>query len=111
MSDSQLGKKLSDETRKKMSEAKKGRIVSQETREKSSKIHKGRKHSEQSRRNMAIGNSRRDPASRFSKYSLEIIKRVVALKKEGMSVSQISQETTISKDYIRKILLKYGDNA
>jgi group I intron endonuclease len=50
------GKKLSEETRRRMSAARKGGVVSDETRNKISEAHKGKKKSEEHKANLAAAN-------------------------------------------------------
>ena len=47
------GSKMSEETRRKLSEAKKGRKASEEHRRKLSEVRKGRKHSEETKRKIS----------------------------------------------------------
>ena len=66
-------RKLTEETRKKMSDAKKGKPHSQETREKMSNSRKGRTHSEEHRKSMSLSRiGKKHPKSRTLKSFIGI---------------------------------------
>ena len=65
-----FGKPVSEETRSKISESNRNRVISEETRRKMSESSKGKKHSEETRRKMSEAAKKRKPISEETRRKL-----------------------------------------
>ena len=81
MSEAQKGKHLSEEHRRKISEAKKGVTLSEETRIKMSESHKGQIHSEETKKKMSESQKGHTCTEETRKKMSEAMKLICALKK------------------------------
>ena len=72
ISNSKLGKPLSEEHKKAISEGNKGRVVSKETREKISKIHKGKTVSDETKQKLRDANKKVWENDDYRKYQSDI---------------------------------------
>lgn len=66
-----MGRKCSEETKKKISKANKGRKLSDETKKKISEAHKGKKLSEETKRKIGEGHRGKGDGRGFKKYWAE----------------------------------------
>ena len=92
-----VGRVLSKETRRKISEANGRRIITEESRKKSSESHKGKIHSEESKRKMSIAQTGK-PKSEEAKRNMSIAKTGKILTEEAkLNFNTKRRKTMISK--------------
>ena len=88
------GKKLSDETRQKISKAKKGKCLSLETRKRMSESRKGKRHSAETRCKMSATQKRRSHLRSAGWHHSEETKRKIAKAVKGkLKGRKLSMET------------------
>lgn len=99
-----IGYKLSEETKRKISEAQKGKRPSDETRRKLSESHKGHKHSEETKRKMSEtqkGRPGKSPSAetraKISKAMKGRIMSIETRRRMSISAKNISQEARDNK--------------
>ena len=91
---SEAKKNMSEETKKKMSEAQKGRKLSEETKKKISEAQKGRKLSEETKKKISRNSTRKKP----------LLACIDGLEKKFDSLTQASVFTGVKVNYISQVL-------
>lgn len=85
ISESNKGKHLSEEAKRKISEANKNKIVSKETREKLSEVLKGRQFSEETKKKMSESAKNREYSEEFKQKCRERQSNMIWINKDGKS--------------------------
>ena len=83
------GGKLSEETKRKISESRKGKTLSKETKRKLSELNKGKKHSKETKRKIS------ESLRQNSKTNWNIVNNVRRLYLEGLSRKELSEQFSL----------------